>query len=88
MVESQKSEKKSRYEINPVQRKALIGRIYPILLVGSILWLSGEYLFSFLFSDLDFTGQNVLYYIMIVIVEAILFISFFIASKSNKTLLN
>ncbi len=86
MVESQKSNKKSKYIIDSIQRKALVSRIYPILLMGSIIWLSGEYLFSFLFSDLDFTGQNLLYYVIIVIVEAILFISFFFASKSNKIL--
>ena len=56
--------------------------------MGSIVWLSGEYLFSFLFSDLDFTGQNLLYYIIIVIVEAILLISFFFASNNNKILLS
>jgi len=88
MVESQKANKKSKYIIESIQRKALVSRIYPILLVGSIIWLSGEYLFSFLFSDLDFTGQNLLYYVIIVIVEAILFISFFFASKSNKILLS
>jgi FtsH-binding integral membrane protein len=88
MAESQKSNKKSKYTIDSIQRKALISRIYPILLVGSLVWLSGEYLFSFLFSDLDFTGQNLLYYILIVIVEAVLFISFFLSSKSNKILLS
>ena len=88
MAESQKSEKKSKYTIDSIQRKALISRIYPILLVGSIVWLSGEFLFSFLFSGLDLTGQNLLYYVIIVIVEAILFISFFFASKSNKILLS
>jgi hypothetical protein len=88
MSESQKSKKKSKYVIDYAQRKALIGKIYPILLVGSIFWLSGELLFSFLFSDLDFTGQNLLYYLTIVIVEGILFISFFIASKRNRILLS
>jgi amino acid transporter len=88
MAESQKSDKKSKYVINSIQRKALISRIYPILLVGSIVWLAGEYLFSFLFSGLDFTGQNLLYYVIIVIVEAILLFSFFFASKSNKILLS
>ena len=88
MIESQKSNKKSKYTIDSIQRKALISRIYPILLVGSIVWLSGEYLFSFFFSDLDFTGQNLLYYVIVVIVEVILFISFFFTSKSNKILLS
>ncbi|MHA1350502.1 MAG: hypothetical protein ACTSPZ_06660 [Promethearchaeota archaeon] len=88
MAESQKSDKKSKYVINSTQRKALISRIYPILLVGSIVWLAGEYSFSFLFSGLDFTGQNLLYYVIIVIVEAILLFSFFFASKSNKILLS
>lgn len=88
MAESQKSNKKSKYTIDSIQRKALISRIYPILLVGSIVWLSGEYLFSFLFSDLDFSGQNLLYYVIIVIVEAIFLILLFFASKSNKILLS
>jgi len=88
MIEPQKTKKKSKYVINSIQRKALIGKIYPILLVGSLVWLSGEYLFSFFFSDLDFTGLNLLYYVIIVIVEAILFISLFFASKSNKILMS
>ena len=89
MIEPQKPEKKSKYRINSVQRKALIGKIYPLLLVGSLVWLSGEYLFSeYLFSDLDLTGLNLVYYIIIVIVEANLFISFFFASRYNKTLLS
>ena len=88
MSESQNSKKKSKYTIDYVQRKTLIGKIYPILLVGSLFWLSGEFLFSFLFSDLDFTGLNLVYYITIVIVEAILLISLFIASKRNLILLS
>jgi len=88
MIEPQQPKKKLKYKINSIQRKALIGRIYPILLVGSLVWLSGEYLFSFLFSDLEFTGLNLVYYIIIVIVEVILFILFFFTSKSNKVLLS
>jgi len=86
MLEAKKSKKKSKYQMNSSQRKALIGRIYPILLVGSLVWLSGEYLFYFLFSGLDFTRLNLIFYIIIVIVEANLFILFFFASKYNKTL--
>jgi len=88
MLESQESKKKSNYRITSVQRKVLIGKIYPVLLLGSIVWLSGEYLFSFLFSDLEFTGQNLVYYIGAVIVEAILFVVFFFTSKNNNTLLS
>ena len=88
LIEPQQPKKKSKYKINSIQRKALIGRIYPILLVGSLVWLSGEYLFYFLFSGLEFTGLNLVYYIIIVIVEVILFILFFFTSKSNKVLLS
>lgn len=88
MLESQESKKKSNYKITSVQRKIIIGKIYPILLLGSIVWLSGEFLFSFLFSDLEFTGLNFVYYIAVVIVEAILFIIFFFTSKNNNTLLS
>ena len=88
MIEPQQPKKKLKYKINSIQRKALIGRIYPILLVGSLVWLSGEYLFYFLFSGLEFTELNLVYYIIIVIVEVILFILFFFTSKSNKVLLS
>ena len=85
MLETQESKKKSKYKLESEQRKWLIGRIYPILLMGAVFWLSGELLFSFLFSDLDLTGRNLLVYIVIVIVEVNLFILFFLASKYNKT---
>ncbi len=88
MLESQESKKKTKYQITPIQRKILIGKIYPVLLLGSIVWLSGEYLFSFLFSDLDLTGRNLLVYIIIVIVEVNLFVAFFFSSKNNKTILS
>jgi len=88
LSESQQSKKKSKYAINQFQKKVLIGKIYPILLVGSLVWLSGEYLFSYLFSDLDLTGLNLIFYIIIVIVEANLFGLFFFSSKYNKTLLS
>ncbi|MHA2289184.1 MAG: hypothetical protein ACXABG_10400, partial [Promethearchaeota archaeon] len=88
MTESQGLKKKSNYQINSIQRKFLISKIYPILLLGSLVWLAGEYLFSFLFSDLEFTGMNLLYYIVVVVVEVILFVIFFFTSKSNNTLLS
>ena len=89
MIEPQESKKKkNKYRINEYQRKTIIGKIYPILLVGSLIWLSGELLFSFLFSDLEFTGLNLIFYIIIVIVEANLFLLFFLTAKYNKTLLS
>jgi hypothetical protein len=88
MIESQKPEKKSKYVINSIQRKALIRRIYPLLFLGSLIWLAGEYLFSIRFSGLDLTGLNLLYYIIIVVVEGNLFVLFFLTSKYNKTLLS
>lgn len=88
MIESQPSKKKSKYKIDEFQRKSLIGKIYPILLLGSLVWLSGELLFAYLFSDLEFTGLNLIYYIIIVIVEVNLFVIFFLTSKYNKTLLS
>jgi hypothetical protein len=86
MVESQEQKKAPKYQINSVQRKFLISRIYPILLLGSIIWLSGEYLFSFLFSDIELKGSNLIYYTVVVIIEAILFVLFFFTAKNKKTL--
>jgi len=88
MIEPQQSKKKHKYRIDEKQRKTITGKIYPILLVGSLVWLSGELLFSFLFSDLEFTGLNLIYYIIVLIVEVNLFVLFFLTAKYNKTLLS
>ena len=88
MIETQQSKKKLKYRIDETQRNTIIGKIYPILLVGSLVWLSGELLFSFLFFDLELTGLNLIYYFIVVIVEVNLFVLFFLTSKYNKTLLS
>ncbi|MFX0010466.1 MAG: hypothetical protein ACFE9R_09140 [Candidatus Hermodarchaeota archaeon] len=89
MIESQRqTEKKKKYKIDEFQRKTLIGKIYPILLIGSLIWLAGELLFSYLFSDLKLTGMNLIYYIIVVIVEVNLFVTFFFTARYNKTLLS
>ena len=75
---------KSKYIINPIQRKALSNKIIPLLLIGSIIWLTGEYLFSIIFSGLELSGLNLVYYFVAVILEAIIFVLFFIFSKNNK----
>ena len=88
MIESQESKKKKKYKMDEFQRTTLISKIYPILLMGSLIWLSGELLFSYFFSDLEFTELNLIYYIIVVIVEVNLFVFFFITAKYNKTLLS
>ena len=89
MVEFQpQQEKKKKYRMDELQRKTLIRKIYPILLLGSLIWLAGELLFSYLFSDLDLTGMNLIYYIIVVIVEVNLFVTFFFTARYNKTLLS
>ena len=88
MSESQTAEKKSKYLINSIQRKALSNKVFPLLLIGSIIWLAGEYLFSIIFSDLELSGLNLIFYFMAVIIEAVIFVLFFIFSKSNKILLS
>jgi hypothetical protein len=88
MSEIQPPKKKVKYRITEDQRKALIFKIYPILLLGSLIWLVGEFLFSFLFSDLEFTGLNLVFYIIVVVVVVGLFVLFFFTSKSNKVLLS
>ena len=88
MVESQEPKKKPKYSLNPIQRKALINKIYPMLLIGSLIWLGGEYLFSYLFSGMDFSGLNLVIYIVIVVLEVSLFVVFFFTSRNNKTLLS
>ncbi len=87
MIEPQSSKKKHKYRMDENQKKTIINKIYPILLVGSLVWLSGELLFSYLFSDLEFTGLNLIYYIIVVVVEVNLFILFFLTARYNKTLL-
>ncbi|MFX0074650.1 MAG: hypothetical protein ACFE96_04375 [Candidatus Hermodarchaeota archaeon] len=88
MSESQPHKKKIKYRMDEEQRKALIYKMYPVLLLGSLIWLSAEFLFSYLFSDLEFTGINLIFYIIVVVVVVNLFVLFYFTSKNNKVILS
>ena len=82
-----KNKKESKYILNSSQSKLLLSKVYPVLLIGSIVWLSGELIFSYIFSELAFNQQFFILYISIIIVEIILFLGLYFASKADKVLL-
>ncbi|MBA7517047.1 hypothetical protein ES705_09097 [subsurface metagenome] len=82
-----KVKKESKYILEPSQRKVFIDKILPTLLIGSIIWLIGEILFSYFFSEAQLTGIFLAFYISMIIVDAVLFLLLYFVAKSNKILL-
>jgi len=82
-----KVKKESTYILQPPQRKVFIDKILPTLLIGSIIWLIGEILFSYFFSEAQLTGTFLAFYISMIIVDAVLFLLLYFVAKSNKILL-
>jgi len=79
--------KESKYILEPSQRKVFIEKILPTLLIGSIVWLIGEIVFSYFFSKTQLTGTFLAFYISMIVVDAVLFILLYFVAKSNKILL-
>jgi FtsH-binding integral membrane protein len=82
-----KVKKKSKYILEPPQRKVFIEKILPTLLIGSIIWLIGEIVFSYFFSEAQLTGAFLVFYISMIVVDAVLFLLLYFVAKSNKVLL-
>ena len=82
-----KVKKESKYILEPSQRKVFIDKILPTLLIGSIVWLIGEIVFSYFFSKTQLTGTFLIFYISMIIVDAVLFLLLYFVAKSNKILL-
>ncbi len=82
-----KVKKESKYILEPSQRKVFIEKILPTLLIGSIIWLIGEIVFSYFFSETQLTGTFLIFYISMIIVDAVLFLLLYFVAKSNKILL-
>ena len=82
-----KVKKESKYILEPSQRKVFIEKILPTLLIGSIIWLIGEIIFSYFFSEAQLTGTFLVFYISMIVVDAVLFLLLYFVAKSNKILL-
>lgn len=82
-----KVKKESKYILEPSQRKVFIEKILPTLLIGSVIWLIGEIVFSYFFSETQLTGTFLVFYISMIIVDAVLFLLLYFVAKSNKILL-
>ena len=87
LEKKEKEKKESKYILNNSQRKILLSKIFPILLIGSIVWLCGELIFSYIFSELEFNQQFFIFYISMIIIEILLFFGLYFASKANIVLL-
>jgi hypothetical protein len=82
-----KVKKESKYILESSQRKVFIEKILPTLLIGSIIWLIGEIVFSYFFSEAQLTGTFLAFYISMIVVDAVLFLLLYFVAKSNKILL-
>ena len=78
---------KKNYTLNDSQRSIFSRKILPTLLMGSVLWLLGEVLFSMYFSNIQMSPFYMVLYISILIIEVLLYLGLFFASKREKTIL-
>jgi len=79
--------KKKNYILDDAQRAIFVRKILPTLLMGSLLWLLGELLSSWYFSDIELSPFYLVIYITFLAIEVFLYFGFLIASKREKTLL-
>lgn len=82
-----KVKKESNYILESSQSKIFTEKILPTLLIGSIIWLIGEIVFSYFFSEAQLTGTFLAFYISMIVVDAVLFLLLYFVAKSNKILL-
>ena len=82
-----KVKKESKYILEPSQRKVFIEKILPTLLIGSIIWLIGEIVFSYFFSEAQLTGTFLVFYISMIVADVVLFLLLYFVAKANKILL-
>jgi hypothetical protein len=76
--------KGSKYLLNSSQRNIFLQKILPLLIVGSIIWLFSEIIFSMIFIDIKFTHIFLVFYVFMIIIEGILFLLFYFSSKANR----
>ncbi|TFG18239.1 MAG: zinc ribbon domain-containing protein, partial [Promethearchaeota archaeon] len=75
--------KQSRYLLNDSQRRLLVYRIIPLLIIGCVIWLLAESVFSFLFKESSFTPQFIIIYVTFVIADLVALLLFFITARKN-----
>ena len=80
-------EKKKNYILSERERDIFVRKVVPTLLMGSLLWLLGELLSSWYFSDIQISPFYMVIYIVILVIEVLLYFGFLFASKREKTLL-
>jgi hypothetical protein len=80
-----KPKRQSKYIINSSQRKIFLQNILPTILIGSIIWLISEILFSIIFTGIKLTEEFLMFYISTLILEALLILSLYFVAKANKT---
>ena len=76
-------EKKSVYILNSDQRYLFLRKVLPTLLIGSIIWLLSEIGFSLIFSETQFMGIFLIFYVSMAILEVILFLLLYFVAKAN-----
>lgn len=79
-----KAEKKPKYTLTSSQRNIFLLKILPIMLLGSIIWLISEIIFSSIFIEIEFNEIFLVFYLSLIIIEIILFTLLYFISKIEK----
>ncbi len=78
--------KESKYILSPAYRKIFLLKVLPILLAGNLIWLIGDLFFTLILTNLPFLDFVVIY-ILIVIVDIIMFFSLNRISQKGMSVL-
>ncbi len=83
--EIKESKVKIKYALTSPQRDIFLKKILPTMLIGSIIWLISEIIFSTIFIEIEFSQTFLAFYIFMVIVAVICFILLYFVSRNNNT---
>jgi hypothetical protein len=79
-----REEKRTKYALTISQRYNFLQKILPTILAGSIIWLISELIFSMIFIEIEFNQIFLVFYVNMIVIEAILFFSLYFVSKNNR----
>ncbi|MFW9865275.1 MAG: zinc-ribbon domain-containing protein [Candidatus Thorarchaeota archaeon] len=79
-----KAKRESKYILTSGQRNIFLYKVMPIILIGSVIWLISEILFTIIFIEIEFNIVFLIFYICMIIVEVNLITTIYFTAKANK----
>lgn len=74
----------SKYELSESERETFVKKVLPTIFLGSFIWLISEILFGELFKVISLGASYTVFYIIILVLNANLFIGFYFLCRKGK----